>query len=145
MAIWKSFERRAESSFGLLIATSQAQILGHSLVDLPTDRLDIRSRLVTDEAGGFLQRNDRGLRITSFFMDCGQYQQCVGAAILDMLASIVRGGGQNRMRAARPNLLARLFDPIATDRRGEVPEGGEPFMTIPPLSWNATIPADRTA
>ncbi|MEO1198416.1 MAG: TauD/TfdA family dioxygenase [Pseudomonadota bacterium] len=42
----------------------------------------------------------------------------------------------NRMRAARPDLLSRLFDPIATDRRGEVPEGMQPFMTIPPLSWH---------
>lgn len=42
----------------------------------------------------------------------------------------------NRMRAAAPDLLARLFDPIATDCRGEVPEGMEPFMTIPPLSWH---------
>lgn len=42
----------------------------------------------------------------------------------------------NRMRAERPDLLALLFDPIATDRRGEVPEGMEPFMTIPPLNWH---------
>ncbi|MBV7394610.1 TauD/TfdA family dioxygenase [Mameliella sediminis] len=43
----------------------------------------------------------------------------------------------NRMRAERPDLLERLFDPIATDRRGEVPEGMQPFMTIPPLNWHA--------
>ena len=43
----------------------------------------------------------------------------------------------NRMRASRPDLLKLLFDPIATDRRGEIPEGGEPYMTIPPLSWHA--------
>ena len=42
----------------------------------------------------------------------------------------------NRMRAARPDLVERLFDPIATDRRGEVPEGMAPFMSIPPLSWH---------
>ena len=42
----------------------------------------------------------------------------------------------NRMRALRPDLLEKLFDPIATDRRGEVPEGGQPWMTIPPLSWH---------
>lgn len=42
----------------------------------------------------------------------------------------------NRMRAARPDLLAHLFDPIATDRRGEVPEGERPFMEIPPLTWH---------
>lgn len=43
----------------------------------------------------------------------------------------------NQMQAERPDLLELLFDPIATDRRGEVPEGMAPFMTIPPLSWHA--------
>ena len=42
----------------------------------------------------------------------------------------------NRMKAERPDLLDMLFDPIATDRRGEVPEGARPFMEIPVLSWN---------
>lgn len=42
----------------------------------------------------------------------------------------------NRMRAARPDLLALLFQPIATDRRGEVPEGQKPYMTIPVLNWH---------
>ncbi|WP_170467594.1 TauD/TfdA family dioxygenase [Ruegeria arenilitoris] len=42
----------------------------------------------------------------------------------------------NRMRAECPELLELLFDPIATDRRGEIPEGMEPFMTIPPFSWH---------
>jgi len=42
----------------------------------------------------------------------------------------------NRMRADAPDLLDLLFDPIATDRRGEIPEGMAPFMTIPPLSWH---------
>lgn len=44
----------------------------------------------------------------------------------------------NRMRAERPDLLLHLFEPLATDRRGEVPEGEAPFMTIPPLSWHAS-------
>lgn len=43
----------------------------------------------------------------------------------------------NRMRDTNPELLKLLFDPIATDRRGEVPEGEDPYMTIPPLSWHA--------
>lgn len=43
----------------------------------------------------------------------------------------------NRMRELRPDLLEKLFDPIATDRRGEVPEGARPWMEIPPLSWHA--------
>ena len=42
----------------------------------------------------------------------------------------------NRMRELRPDLLEKLFDPIATDRRGEIPEGALPWMSIPPLSWH---------
>ena len=41
----------------------------------------------------------------------------------------------NRMNALRPDLTALLFDNIATDRRGEIPQGGNPYMEIPPLSW----------
>lgn len=43
----------------------------------------------------------------------------------------------NRMREERPDLLERLFDPIATDRRGEIPPGAKPYMEIPVLSWHA--------
>lgn len=42
----------------------------------------------------------------------------------------------NEMRSSRPDLLLLLFDPIATDRRGEVPEGMKPYVTIPPFSWH---------
>lgn len=41
----------------------------------------------------------------------------------------------NRMADERPDLVKRLFDPIATDRRGEVPESELPYMEIPPLNW----------
>ncbi len=41
----------------------------------------------------------------------------------------------NRMRALRPDLLEILFDPIATDRRGEVPPGSKPYMQIPVFNW----------
>lgn len=43
----------------------------------------------------------------------------------------------NRMRVERPDLLERLFDPIATDRRGEVPPGAKPYLEIPVLNWHA--------
>ena len=42
----------------------------------------------------------------------------------------------NRMRECSPELLPLLFEPIATDRRGEIPPGEKPYMTIPPLSWH---------
>ena len=53
---------------------------------------------------------------------------------LSMLVSAV--SIYNRMRATRPDLLGLLFDPIATDRRGEVPDGAKLYMEIPPLSWH---------
>jgi hypothetical protein len=41
----------------------------------------------------------------------------------------------NEMRRRRPDLLALLFEPIATDRRGEVAEGQKPYFEIPVFSW----------
>ncbi len=43
----------------------------------------------------------------------------------------------NVFRRERPDLLAYLFDEIATDRRGEVPPGEKPYFTIPVFTWNA--------
>jgi hypothetical protein len=42
----------------------------------------------------------------------------------------------NEMSRTRPDLAALLFDSIATDRRGEVPEGQKPYLEIPPLNWH---------
>ncbi len=42
----------------------------------------------------------------------------------------------NEMRRRRPDLLELLFQPIATDRRGEVPEGQKPFFEIPVFNWH---------
>lgn len=42
----------------------------------------------------------------------------------------------NEMLKARPDLVRLLFDPIATDRRGEIPEGMQPFFSIPVYSWD---------
>ncbi len=43
----------------------------------------------------------------------------------------------NEILQRRPDLLPCLFDDIATDRRGEVPEGMQPFFEIPVFSWFA--------
>lgn len=42
----------------------------------------------------------------------------------------------NEMLKADPDLLKLLFDPIATDRRGENPEGMRPFFAIPVYNWH---------
>ncbi|MCY7305335.1 MAG: TauD/TfdA family dioxygenase [Rhodoferax sp.] len=56
-----------------------------------------------------------------------------------------RSGGQsalvssitifNELLKRRPDLAAQLFQPIATDRRGEVPPGEKPYFSIPVFNW----------
>jgi len=41
----------------------------------------------------------------------------------------------NEMHRQRPDLLELLLQPIATDRRGEVPIGMLPYLLIPVFSW----------
>jgi hypothetical protein len=45
----------------------------------------------------------------------------------------------NEMRRRRPDLAQVLFAPIETDRRGEVPEGRQPFFSIPVFNWHADL------
>jgi hypothetical protein len=45
----------------------------------------------------------------------------------------------NEMRRDYPELLAALFDPLATDRRGEVAAGQKPFFEIPVFTWHAGL------
>ena len=45
----------------------------------------------------------------------------------------------NRMLEERPDLVALLFDPLAMDRRGEIPEGAQPFSSIPALNWHQSF------
>jgi hypothetical protein len=43
----------------------------------------------------------------------------------------------NEVLRRRPELLPALFEPFATDRRGEVPEGMQPWFEIPVFHWHA--------
>ena len=45
----------------------------------------------------------------------------------------------NELRKRRPDLLPCLFEPIETDRRGEVPEGQKPYFQIPVFNWYAGL------
>ncbi len=50
-------------------------------------------------------------------------------------ALVSTGAVWNAVLRQRPDLAAALLRPVATDRRGEVPPGQEPFFTIPVLNW----------
>ncbi len=101
-------------------------ILGH-VRDLGADPNDTNTRIYQTSAR------------QTFHTDSAD---CVGLLCL----KAAKEGGQsllvsaeaiyNRMQAERPDLLALLFDPIATDRRGEIPDGMKPFMEIAPFSWH---------
>jgi len=52
-------------------------------------------------------------------------------------ALVSTGAVWNAVLAQRPDLAAALLQPVATDRRGEVPPGQQPFFTIPVLNWFA--------
>lgn len=45
----------------------------------------------------------------------------------------------NEMRRRRPDLLKVLLEPIETDRRGETPEGHEPYFNIPVFNYHAGL------
>jgi hypothetical protein len=57
---------------------------------------------------------------------------CLKTAKSGGLSSIVSSMAiYNEMARRRPDLLARLFQPFATDRRGEVPVGEKPYFDTP--------------
>jgi hypothetical protein len=62
---------------------------------------------------------------------------CLRAAKSGGLSSLVSSTTIfNEMRRRRPDLLRVLMEPIETDRRGEVPEGGKPYFTIPVFNYH---------
>src|SRR5215216_4030162 len=62
---------------------------------------------------------------------------CLKAAKSGGLSSLVSSNTIfNEMRRRRPDLLRVLMEPIETDRRGEVPEGGKPYFNIPVFNYH---------
>ena len=62
---------------------------------------------------------------------------CLRAAKSGGLSSLVSSTTIfNEMRRRRPDLLKVLLDPVETDRRGEVPEAGKPYFTIPVFNYH---------
>jgi hypothetical protein len=62
---------------------------------------------------------------------CLKKSKSGGASMLVSASSIY-----NALLERRPDLLELLFDPIATDRRGEIPNGMKPYFEIPVFTWH---------
>lgn len=61
---------------------------------------------------------------------CQQTAATGGTSLLVSAATI-----WNRLIEESPKLAPLLFEPIATDRRGEIPPGAQPWFEIPVLNW----------
>jgi hypothetical protein len=62
---------------------------------------------------------------------------CLRAAKSGGLSNLVSSATIfNEIRRRRPDLLKVLLERIETDRRGEVPEGGKPYFSIPVFNWH---------
>jgi hypothetical protein len=65
---------------------------------------------------------------------------CLQSAKSGGLSSLVSSVTiHNEMRRRRPDLFEALFEPIETDRRGEVPSGELPYFSIPVFNWHAGL------
>ncbi len=105
---------------------AQGHILGH-VRDVGADINDPNSRIYqTSERQTFHTDSADVVGLL-----CLQEAKEGGLSLLVSAESIY-----NRMRSECPELLEKLFEPIATDRRGEIPEGEKPFMEIPVFSWH---------
>ena len=62
---------------------------------------------------------------------CLKKSKSGGASMLVSASSIY-----NALLERRPDLTELLFDPIATDRRGEIPNGMKPYFEIPVFTWH---------
>lgn len=105
---------------------AQGHILGH-VRDIGADASDPNSRIYQTSARQTFHTDSADV----VGLLCLKRAKEGGRSLLVSAESIY-----NRMRAERPDLLLKLFDPIATDRRGEIPEGAKPFMEIPVLNWH---------
>ncbi len=94
------------------------------------------------DVGGDLA--DPGTRIYQTNNRQGFHTDSTDAVGLMCLRAAVSGGRSQLasaetvyriVRERRPDLAGWLFEPIATDRRGEIPEGADPWFEIPVLSW----------
>ena len=101
-------------------------ILGH-VRDVGADPSDVNTRIYQTSARQTFHTDSADV----VGLLCLQDAQEGGDSLLVSTLTIY-----NQMMARAPELAAELFKPVATDRRGEVPEGEKPYFMIPVLNWH---------
>lgn len=121
----KSFAVFSSLVGSLRSQNAQGHLLGH-VRDVGADSKDPNTRIY--------QTNKRQTFHTDSTDAVGL--MCINAALQGGQSMLVSGEAVYReFNRRRPDLRARLFEPVATDRRGEVPEGEKPWFEIPVFSW----------
>jgi hypothetical protein len=113
----------------LRMQNAAGHLLGH-VMDLGRSSLDPNARIY--------QTSERQTHHTDSCDVVGLL--CLRAAKSGGLSNLVSSTTIfNEMRRRRPDLLKVLLDPIETDRRGEVPEAGKPYFSIPVFNCHAGL------
>ena len=100
-------------------------VLGH-VKDIGVDVNDPNNRGHRSRAELY-HHNDIGGEIIGLF--------CLNPSKSGGLSSVVSAGAlYNAMLERRPDLLAELLEPMYLDRRGEVPDGWDPYYSLPVFS-----------
>jgi Taurine catabolism dioxygenase TauD, TfdA family len=110
-----------------LSQNAQGHVLGH-VKDLGYDADDPRTRIYqTNERQGY---HTDSADIVGLL--CVRPARSGGRSSIASTVTVY-----NEVLARRPDLVSALFEPIATDHRGEIPPGGRPWFSIPVLNWYA--------
>jgi hypothetical protein len=112
---------------GVRSQNAQGHVLGH-VRDIGRDPNDPTARIYQTRARQTFHTDSADV----VGLLCLREAKQGGDSLLVSTASVY-----NEIRAKRPDLASVLFREIPTDRRGEVPEGRNPWFDIPVLSWHA--------
>ncbi|WP_146690405.1 TauD/TfdA family dioxygenase [Bradyrhizobium canariense] len=100
-------------------------MLGH-VIDIGTSVDDVNKRLTQTKAG--LEFHSDSCDVVGLM--------CLATAMRGGESALVSGVAvHDEMMGRRPDLCRALYEPLTVDRRGEVPEGKQPWMRIPLFMW----------
>lgn len=101
-------------------------LLGH-VIDIGTSVTDVNKRITQTSAE--LQFHSDACDVVALV--------CINTAMEGGKSALVSAASvHDEMYRRRPDLCHVLYHPVTVDRRGEIPEGKEPWMRIPAFNWH---------
>jgi hypothetical protein len=106
---------------------AQGHLLGH-VIDVGRDENDPTARIYQTSARQFYHADSCDI----VGLLCLRKAKTGGESTIVSSVTVY-----NEMLVRAPDLVEELFHPFHVDRRGEVPEGAEPWYRVPVFSWYA--------